>query len=113
MKAFRLNTIITGIRSKVDRSLGLTMSTPELSSEERAELMEIQGINLEMFLKPFDTEPTQIVTIDKDLEIKSQAQRIRAVLFLLWQQDTEGKGFKVYYDQKTERYIEFLKAKLN
>lgn len=113
MKSFRLNSIITSIRSKTDHSLGLTMSTPELSPEQRADIMEIQGINLDMYLKPLDTEPTGLVTIDKDLSNKSQSERIRNVLFLLWQQNTEGEDFNIYYRRKTEKYIEFLKAKLN
>ena len=45
MKAIKTSVIITGVRSKVDRSLGITLSTPELSTEERSEFMNLQGVN--------------------------------------------------------------------
>ena len=45
MKTIQTHAIITGVRSKVDRSLGLTIATPELTTNERSLFMEYQGIN--------------------------------------------------------------------
>lgn len=112
MKTLKFNAVITGIRSKVDRSLGLTIGTPELSSIEKTEIMNLQGINIDITLTPLDTLSTEIITIKKDMESKSQAQRIRSILFLLWKQEGEPDTFDIYYYQKTEKYIEMLKSKL-
>ena len=112
MKSFNLNAVITGIRAKVDGSLGLTMSTPELSSSDKAGIMELQNVNLTAFIKPCDETPTEIITIDKEIKNKSQSQRIRAVLFLLWKQEGEPYDFEIYYRNKTNLYIGFLKEKL-
>lgn len=46
-------------------------------------------------------------------EGKTQSQRIRFILYRLWQKNSEGLEFEVYYKQKTDKYIEFLKKKLD
>ena len=43
---------------------------------------------------------------------KSQSQRLRNVLYKVWQQDGEGE-FKEYYRHQTERIIEHFKNKLD
>ena len=113
MKAIKLNTIITSIRSKKDGSLGLTLSTPELSVPEKSVFLELHNINLDMELTPLDHIASEVVSVDKDLETKTQSQRIRSVLYLIWKQEGEEGEFSLYYKHKTEKYLEFLKAKLD
>jgi len=113
MKSIKVKIIITGVRSKVDRSLGLTLSTPELSTEERAEFMNLQGINCRALFEPLDSAPAEIYEIKKEIGKKSQSQRIRAVLFLLWKNEGSKEDFEVYYRNKTEQYIDFLKGKID
>ena len=112
MKAFKLNAVITGIRAKVDRSCGLTLATPELSTEQKAELMNLQGVNLNILVTPLDTEPDAVIEVKSDVKQKTQSQRVRAVIFLLCKQGGELGEFESYYKQKTEKYIDFLKGKI-
>lgn len=112
MKTIKTNVIITGIRSKVDRSLGLTISTPELSTEERAEFMNLQGVNCRALFEPTDTAPTEVYEVKKEIGNKTQAQRVRAVLFVLWKHEGSKEEFEDYYRDKTEQYINFLKQKI-
>lgn len=44
---------------------------------------------------------------------KTQGQRIRAILFLLWQANGSKGDAEAYYNEKTEKYIEFLKKRLD
>lgn len=113
MKAIRINASISSIRSKVDKSLGLSIQTPELTIQERAEFMELQGVNVDLFIKPLDDRADDILEIDKDLNQKSQSQRMRSILYLLWEQEGKQGRFDEYYHEKTEKYIEYLKEKLN
>lgn len=103
--------IIEGIRARKDRSLGLTITTPELSPTEKAMFMELQGINTNLWIEPLD-EQVEEYTVDKDLEQKSQSERMRAVLYLLWKQDEKGLTFPDFYRQQTEKIIEYLKTKI-
>lgn len=112
MKSIKVDAIITGVRSKVDRSLGVSLSTPELSTEERAEFMNLQGINLHLLIEPADTIPAEIYEVKTELNAKTQGQRIRAVLFILWKQEGSKGEFEAYYKDKTEQYIGFLKEKI-
>ena len=112
MKAIKTRIIITGVRSKVDHSLGLTLSTPELSTEERAEFMNLQGINCQALFEPTDTKPTEVYEVKKEIGQKTQGQRIRAVLFVLWKQENSKEDFEVYYKKQTDKIIDYLKGKI-
>lgn len=112
MKAFKLNAVINSIRAKVDGSLGLTISTPELTPTYKAGIMELQGINIDLFMQPLDSEPEDIIKIDKDLEQKTLSQRLRAVLFIEWKQKGEIGDFKSFYDERMLKYIDHAKSKL-
>ena len=112
MKAINTRAVITSLRSKVDKSLGLTLSTPELTSKEKAEFMNLQGVEIDAFFSPVEGPAPEELKIEKDLERKTQGQRIRAVIFILWKQEGEEGDFADYYRDKTEKYIEFLKEKI-
>lgn len=113
MKAIEVGAVITTITAKQDRSLGLRIITPELKTEEKAEFMELQGVNVQLLINPLDTIPAGVLEIKTEVNQKSQSQRIRAVIFLLWQNEGSKGDFETYYKEKTDKYIEFLKEKLN
>lgn len=46
-------------------------------------------------------------------EGKTQSQKIRFILYRLWEKNNEGLSFDDYYNQKTNKYIEFLMKKLD
>ena len=48
----------------------------------------------------------------KEYKPKTQGQKIRAILYLLWEaQGCKGTA-EQYYQEKTEKYINFLKKRL-
>jgi len=112
MKTIKLNTVLNSASSRKDRSMRLSLETPELTTTERAEIMELQGINLDTYLKPLDTEPEGIVTIDADINVKSQSQRFRSVLFLLWKQNGANGDFQDFYRNEYEKIISHYKLKI-
>lgn len=112
MKAIKTNAIITSITAKQDRSLGLRVATPELTPEEKVTIMNLQGINTVILIEPLDEAPEEVVQVKGEVADKSQGQRIRSVLFILWKQEGEKGRFEDYYHAKTEAYIEFLKEKI-
>lgn len=109
MKSISTLAIIEGIRARKDRSIGLTISTPELTVQEKALFMELQGINIDLLITPKDEE-APMYKVEKDLQSKSQSQRMRSVLFILWKQDNEGLDFETFYKNKTEKVIEKYKS---
>jgi len=118
MKSIVSEAIIEGVRARKDRSLGLTISTPELSPAEKVVFMELQGIICDMKLSPKYDNPLIEEVVDKEINQKTQSQRIRSVLFLLYRQEKlktnqPGMLFDEFYRLYTEKYIEYLKSKLD
>lgn len=113
MKAINTEAVITSIRSRRDKSLGLSMETPELTSSEKAEFMNLQGINLDVFFNPKDEPGAPELKIDKEVSTKTQSQRLRAVLFVLWKQEGEKDKFEDFYRDRMEKFIDWIKEKLD
>ena len=113
MKTLKVQGIITGISSRVDRSLRVSFVTPELTTDERSVFMEAQNINSEFTIKPLEEPDAVEVKIDKEIKSKPLSVRMRNVLFILWKQDSEGHDdFDEYYKNKMEGFIEHLKNKI-
>jgi len=112
MEPIQCQTIITSIRSRRDGSLGFSAETPELSDEEKVAFMRLQNqILIGLFTPEGSTQvPKEIKT---EVRTKTQSQRIRGVLYRLWEQ--EGKpdeDFELFYRSWTEKIIIWLKGKL-
>ena len=113
MKAIKTNLIVSGIRARVDGSLGLSCSTPELTVEEKVAFMELQNKNLVALFEPLDETPTEVHQVKSEINQKTPSQRLRAVMFLLWRQSGNTDDFENFYRNSMEKIIDALKAKLD
>lgn len=117
MKAIKTPLIITSIRSKKDKSLSFSATTPELQSEEAVEFMHLQGINLEALLNPIDHELTEEIKVKSDLDVKTPSQRLRSSLYVYFKKLEENGNdvgdFADFYHRRMEKLIEFIKTKID
>jgi len=118
MRAIVLNSILSGFRSRKDRSLGFSASTGELDTREKVALMELEGLNVRLLIEPTDYATDGKVEVKSDLSTKPPSQRLRAVLFVLFKQLTaKGKievtTFDQFYLQNMERLITDIKSQLD
>jgi CRISPR/Cas system CMR-associated protein Cmr1 (group 7 of RAMP superfamily) len=105
------------INRKKDKSVSITFITDnEQTSEQFMELdkqLDQRGV---LYFKPkgllTTAEADELDAVDIELEGKSQSQRLRNVLYILWQQTNHGEDFKTFYKDKTEKIIEQIKNKL-
>jgi len=112
-KAIETNAIVTGVRSKVDKSLGLTISTPEVTSEEAVGFLELQGKNVLLIIAPLDEPKAEIIKIDREANEKSPSERMRGVLFKIWENNkTNYPDFQMFYNKKMNEIIEKLKERI-
>jgi len=118
MKVFQIPACLDSYRSMVDRGLKITFVTGELSPEQVANIQySFQKAGYLAFSPdPFATH--ELEEIDK-LKVefndtgKPPSQRLRAVLYRLWEQTPEGyKVFNDFYIAKMETIIEHFKSKL-
>ncbi len=106
------------ISRRKDKSVKLGFETRELSPEETLTMMAMEGEEGWMvFSSNNDIKEEEIPEANADLGQKTQSTRIRACLYKLYMQETQKQTyigtFENYYKDKTEKYIEFLKEKIN
>lgn len=119
MKTFAVEATIpkNGLRSMSDGGWRITVDTQELSEVKAAELMQFKGT----FGKFVFAAPEAKITAD-DIELpdeaveykgeKTKSQRLRNVLYRLWEQTNQEKTFEEYYAIQMEKLIERLKERL-
>lgn len=112
MQSIQTNAQITGIRSKVDGSLGLSVNTPELSSSEKVAFMNLQNLNVKMTIEPTDDKPTETLKVSKGIDGKSPSQRLYNVIFVYYKQVKSVEDFDVFYKRHIESVIDQYKARL-
>ena len=101
-----------------DRTASITFITQEKTSAEIAEIdaaLDQFGVLYfrgEEKMNTDEVEELDNIDIDVYDEPKSQSQRLRNVLYILWKQGGESGDFKKFYKQKTEEIIQHFKNKL-
>lgn len=112
-KPLSFKGVLSSLSSRVDRSLSLHIKTTALDSSEKALFMELQQEPLDIKFSPQDAPHIPPEVINGQIRVKTQAERIRGVLYVLWEQQYKPKvGFEDFYKAKTEQIIEFYKSKL-
>ena len=117
MKSVQIPVILDGLNTLKDKSIKLVFQTREFSGAEVAELLKYRDAEgwLLFAPNPFD-EKTNIPKESADSgkgEGKSPSQRLRAVLYVMWEQ--KGKPtdtFEEYYRIQMEKVLEQLKSRL-
>lgn len=104
------------IASLVDGSLSVTITTPELAP---AKVGEIYGLRKKVCYVYFSqnqidgNEKKVIDSLDPELKGKTPGQRLRGVLYRMWEQDNEGyKDSNSHYTAKMELIINTYKSNL-
>lgn len=110
MKSLETNAIISSITSKVDGSLGVRFSTPELSPEEKVLFMSLQNLNVKLTITPEDA--VDIVKIKNKMDGKSPSERLYNTIFVYYKQINSLEDFQVFYKRNIEGLIDAYKAKL-
>lgn len=113
MKAIECPIIITSIRSRQDGSLGFSAETPELTKEEKVNFMDLQGLNVKALLNPADVQIWDIVQVKSEPEVKSQSQRLRAIIAVTMKKLGKPEDSDRVYYNEMEALINKYKDKLD
>ncbi len=103
---------LDGLRTLADKSLKVTFTTQELNPQDLLGLMEnINQFGYLAFKKePFaEKEKEMLDNMKSDFTFKgkSSSQRLRSVLYLMWQQNNEG------FDSSVKHYEHHMEIILN
>ena len=109
---------LEAVTTRKDKTLKLTFGTNELSPAQASELFTIANQFGYLAFKDEDFKREELDAVESlksELEdtLKKPSQRLRGVLFRLFEQDNDGfKTFSKYYDSKMEQLINHFKSKL-
>lgn len=108
---------IEKIQTLADRGNKLSILTPELTPEEMTILFTLRGKEGFMYfgLDPLkDTDLKLPPDTRTSLKKKSPTQRLRNVIYKVWETEAQDKmEFDDYYEMKMEQIINHLKEKID
>jgi hypothetical protein len=113
-QAVQLPVLLDKITTLKDGSFKVVFETRELSANDGSILLSLR--NNEGWLT-FSANQQTTHTIPEDplpefKNEKSQSQRLRAVLYRLWEQQGKADDFELFYRVRMERIINSVKEKL-
>jgi hypothetical protein len=112
-----INGVIENLSTRADSTLKIVIGTPELSPNEVGELFAMRKKEVFVYIKDTGISKDEIEAIENHESEgghKTQSQRLRGVLYRLWETENEGfTEFHNFYIAKTETIINHLKSKLS
>ena len=113
-----LPSIIESVSTRKDKTVKVVIGTQELDMRQAGEVFGLTGGYAYVAIKAEDFSPWEVKEMSEikaDLSsVKTPSQRLRAILYLNYQQDSEQfKDFQSYYLSKMERLCEHFKAQLD
>lgn len=112
----RVPATINPPRLRKDGSASLSFDTRELTAEEIFTIMSLRHAEGWLVYAP-NEEEIHIPETPAEIDEKSPSERLKAVLYIWYKQETEAGRFVGLYEtfrkEKMERIIEGVKSKLN
>lgn len=117
MKTLLLDLYFQSLSTLADGSIKLSLTTQELQPEEVAQLFSLRRQTIKGALKKdnaFTEEELReiIETPVEKINGKTPSQRLRAVLYRIWEQNP-SEDFETYYGAKMEKVIDHYKTLLD
>jgi len=106
---------LSSVNTLKDRSIKLTFTTRELGGDDSATLFNLaHGEGWLLFSANDDVAEADVPLEKADPMIgqKSQSQRLRGVIYVLWEQRGRSGSYEDFYRSYTERLIEQIKEQL-
>jgi sugar diacid utilization regulator len=108
---------IESISTRRDKTLKVTIGTQELSPNQASDIFVLNQRFAYIGLKeePFtQSEEVLIAGLKSEINQKTPSQRLRSILYKLYEQDNKGyKDFGTFYASEMERIIEHFKSKID
>jgi hypothetical protein len=111
-KTIQVPAILSGVTTKVDKSLSLRFSTNEMSSEDVANLIDHQGEFGYLLFKPNQFSNDEVPKEEAADGSKSYSERLRSVMYLVWENKGSKESYESYRSQQMEHIIKCYKNKL-
>lgn len=109
---------IEGVATRVDNTIKITLGTQELGADTLARVFKLRGKAGLVLISAGEITQDQIDLVEKssvdyDLGNKSKSQRLRGVLYRLWEAQGAKDDFDAYYNAKLNKMIEYFKEQID
>jgi hypothetical protein len=111
-KGFTVEAVVTRCSSLSDGGMSIGMHTKELSAEDKVQVMAFHGQTGWVLFREDEVKEAEIPKQDSSYETKTPSQRLRGVLFILYQQLGETGDFEQFYREEMEKIINRIKLQL-
>ena len=112
----QLSSTIEKISSRADNTWAITFGTQELNEDQAKYLIKLNRKLGWLLFKASPLAEADIIDIPESTPEfkgdKSPSQRLRGVLYVLWEQKKTTKTFDEFYRQRMEAIISWAKEKL-
>lgn len=113
MKGFTVSSQLVRANPMVDGGLSVGFHTKELSPNEKLDIMNLFNQTGWLLFSADPVEESDIPEKKSEFEVKTPSQRLRGVLYVLWEQLGKRGDFQDFYKVKMESFIEALKNKID
>ena len=109
-----LPVTVESIATRSDNTIKIVIATQDLPPNEASILFQLKGkLGNMLFSDEYITEMPANLPPPPRIEGKTPGQRLRSIIFLNWEQNTDkSKPFENYYNEQMERIIERCKENL-
>lgn len=112
----KLPAIFSKVTSRVDKSYKLEFETRELSGNDASTLLGLLQQEGYLLYSPNNDITEKDIPDEKADTMtgrKTQAQRLRAVIYRIWESKGSNGSFETYYQSYMEKVIDQLKEKID
>jgi hypothetical protein len=108
---------MSSMTSRKDGAVRFSVITPELTLDQRATMFGLHGINVRVMIEALDVPTEGIDKVETEMDVKTPAQRLRAVIFVHWKSNHAEKDysqvgdFETFYRSQMEKVITGYKSK--
>lgn len=116
MKGVLIPVTIEGIKTRRDKTVSIAIGTQELSPDKAGEIFMLNGKFGFAYISAQNPEIEDIEVIDSlepDMPHKSLSQRLRGVLYRMWEKNPEGyTDSNLHYMKYMEEIISKYKLRI-
>jgi hypothetical protein len=115
MDGFQTFVIVEGLSTRADKSIKIVLSTQELKDDAAPSLFALRGRECYCAFFPYEVKLSDIQLPKEEPEFKGHktpSERLRNVLFRVWQHRNIGGSFDLWRASEMERLIDSYKSEL-
>lgn len=110
---FQIPAILTSFSTKADGGASIRFVTNEMSDEDFLILKKFHNTFGYLLFKENAFKEEEVPKEDAEDKNKTPSKRLRACLYILWQQKGSPGSFDGYYRDQMEKVIQMVKSKLD